>query len=128
MQGRRCFLVVFFAERYVDLTYRVEPSHAEPTNGEESVENEEEDSGSDTKTRGCSRSGSGKDSHGSRLSRSTKQHELAATELLNSENCNPRREEVLCSVGSSQDTREEARKANAGLVNRCGVIRDKVNA
>ena len=88
--GKRCYFC------------RVEPGHAQPSDSEEGVEDEEHD--------GCDQSaslvadvagGSCKDAHSCTHTGSTEQHQLAAAKAFNGENGDPRCDEVLSAVTGS---------------------------
>lgn len=99
----------------------VEPGHTEPADGEEGVEDEEEcdrdPAEGDIYARGDTR----KNSHGTRLSDGSEEHELATTESLNCPDGYEGGEEVFCSVECGEEASEVGAQTNV-LVDLCCVV------
>jgi hypothetical protein len=90
---------------------RVQPSHAEPANGEEGVEDEEENNAGNLVSGLVSRVHSREDRHSGSLASGAEEHELPAANALNEPDGRNRREEVLCSIEGGEQTGEEGRHA-----------------
>ena len=106
----------------------IQPCHSQPSDGEEGVEDEQEGRSYNTR---CSASNLGhhsQDDHRKGLTNSTKQHQLAAADLLDDQNSDPRGEEVFRSVGCSKDTGDKSSQTDFVLVNRGGIVGDKVDS
>ena len=119
------------AQRY-DLG-RVQPGHAEPADGEEGVEDEQEHGRHDTRAGAADvfQRGpvdDGQDHHGDGHAGRTEQHELPAAELLDGEDGDPRGGEVLGAVEGGQQARHERRQADLVLVDVGRVVGDQVDA
>lgn len=107
----------------------IQPGHAQPADGEKGVEDKQEDSGHDTGLLlALEAGGNRQDGHGDRHADGAEEHERAATDFLDDEDGDPRRDEVLGAVAGSHDTRHQAGHAETVLVDGGGIVRDQVDA
>lgn len=81
----------------------IQPGHAEPANGEEGVEDEEEHDASDLAALGVTRADTGEDGHGDGLAGGAEKHKLATTNALDEPDGRQGGDEVLGTVQSSQE-------------------------
>ena len=107
---------------------RVQPGHAEPADGEEGVEDEEEDRGRDAGLRGADRIRDGQDDHAAGHAGGAEQHQLAPAELLDGEDGDPGGGEVLGPVAGGDEAREEIGEADLALQDGGDVVGDQVDA
>ena len=107
---------------------RVQPRHSQPADGEEGVEDEQEQRGDDAGRFAADLGHNGEDGHGEGLPGGAEQHQRAAAELLDREDGDPGREEVLGAVGSGEDAGHGRGEVDFVLVDGGGVVGDEVDA
>lgn len=110
---------------------RVQPGHAEPADGEEGVEDEEEDDARDARALvvGLLEFGvdARQDRHGGRLARGAEEHEVPAADALHEEDGGPRGDEVLGAVEGGEEAGHEVGHAEIA-VDDGRVVRDEVDS
>lgn len=105
----------------------IQPSHAQPTDREEGVEDKEEHN--DSNLAGLVilvRGDSSQDGHGQCLTDGAEQHELTAADALDKPDSGPRGKEIFGTVESGEETGGEGRHVEIG-VNCCCVVGDEVD-
>lgn len=108
---------------------RIQPGHAQPTPGEEGVEDEQEGCRHDTGA-GLSLEARGdrQDNHGERHASGTDQHQGSTAHPLTDEDRQPGHEEILGAVAGRQDTRHQSRQVDVVLVDGGGIVGDEVDS
>lgn len=91
----------------------VEPGHAEPADGEERVEDEEEHRGDDLRRRRVDRAEHGEQDHREHLPDGREEHEPAPPDAVDERDGDQRREEVFRAVARRDDARLDVVQAEA---------------
>lgn len=105
--GRRAEAVGRSTNAQGDDLGRVQPRHAEPSDGEEGVEYKEEDNPSNLEAGFITGVDSGQDGHRSSLSSGADEHELSAADALHEPDGREGGQEVFGAVERGQETSEE---------------------
>ena len=105
----------------------VKPGHAQPADGEEGVEDEEEDGGCDARVGRADGIRDGQDDHAPGHARGTEQHQLPPAEPLDGEDGDPGGGEVFGPVAGGDETREEIGEADLALQDGGDVVGDQID-
>ena len=106
----------------------VKPGHAQPADGEEGVEDEEEDRGCDTGLGRADGICDGQDDHTHGHPCGTEQHQLPPAEPLDGEDGDPGGGEVLGPIAGGDEAREEIGEADLPLQDGGDVIGNQIDA